>query len=144
MTTAARPTDIRIEALEYGYEDFLYRTPIKFGGVALDRCTLLNVHCTVRTASGRTARGFGSMPLGNVWSFPSRVLGSDQTLRAMSELAKRVREVTAGCTEAGHPIALPWAVEPESHKAPGEVSGGLNPPEPIPALCTLVVASPFD
>ena len=52
-----RPTDIRIEQVEFSYEDYLYRTPIKFGGVALDRVTLLNVTCLVR--HGRRACGAG-------------------------------------------------------------------------------------
>ena len=67
-----KSTDIRIDDVSYAYEDFRYRTPIKFGGVALDRVTLLNVEIAVRTRAGMTARGFGSMPMGNVWSFPSR------------------------------------------------------------------------
>src|SRR5947209_6500018 len=46
---APRPTDIRVRGVSYRTEDFLYRTPIKFGGVALDRATLLNVDCTVET-----------------------------------------------------------------------------------------------
>src|SRR5207248_1667403 len=58
--TIMKPTDIRIEDVTYSYEDFHYRTPIKFGGVALDRATILNANVTVRTASGKTARGFGS------------------------------------------------------------------------------------
>ena len=75
------------------YEDHLYRTPIKFGGIAVDRATLLNVECTVRTTGGRTARGVGSMPLGNVWSFPSKVLNfegkSGETLYgALDDLRK--------------------------------------------------------
>jgi L-alanine-DL-glutamate epimerase-like enolase superfamily enzyme len=144
MAPASRPTDIRIEALEYGYEDFLYRTPIKFGGVALDRCTLLNVHCTVRTAAGTSARGFGSMPLGNVWSFPSRVLTYDDTLRAMKALVERVAKITAGHREAGHPIDLTCALEPAYLDAAREVSRELGLAEPIPHLCTLVAASPFD
>ena len=139
-----RPTDIRIEDVSHSYEHYRYRTPIKFGGVAVDEVTLLNVGCAVSTRSGRTARGFGSMPLGNVWSFPSRVLGYAQTLNAMTELARRVRDVTAGCTESGHPIDLTWALEPSYHNAAREVSAELKLPEPIPALCTLVVASTFD
>ena len=43
-----KPTDIRIDDVRFAYEDFRYRTPIKFGGVALDRATLLNVDVTVR------------------------------------------------------------------------------------------------
>src|SRR5438477_11198438 len=99
-----KPTDIRIEDISFGYEDFLYRTPIKFGGTAVDRATLLNVECVVRTGDGRTARGFGSMPLGNVWAFPSRVLTYDDTLGAMKALAERVARITGDCKEAGHPI----------------------------------------
>src|SRR5260370_11039337 len=79
----SRATDGRIRAVEHRYQDFHYRTPIKFGGVAIDRATLLDVWCDVETAGGRRARGFGSMSLGNVWSFPSRVLSDEQTLAAM-------------------------------------------------------------
>jgi L-alanine-DL-glutamate epimerase-like enolase superfamily enzyme len=137
-------TAIRVADASLSYEDHLYRTPIKFGGTALDRVTLLNVECTVQNAAGRTARGFGSMPLGNVWSFPSRVLGYDGTLAAMKALAGRVRDLTAACTESGHPIDLTHALEPEYHKAAAEVTRQRALAEPIPPLCTLVVASPFD
>lgn len=139
-----RPTDIHIEEVTYSYEDFLYRTPIKFGGVAVDRATLLNVQCGVRTVGGGTARGFGSMPLGNVWSFPSRVLSYDTTLGAMKGLAERIAQITAGYRQAGHPIDLTWALEPAYLEAAAQVSRQLNLAEPIPKLCTLVVASAFD
>jgi hypothetical protein len=60
---AANSTDIRIEGLHYDYEDLVFRTPMKFGGLILNRSTLLNVHCEVRSIGGRTAKGLGSMPL---------------------------------------------------------------------------------
>lgn len=139
-----KPTDIRIEDVAHSYEDFLFRTPIKFGGIALDRVTLLNVECRVRTRDGKSACGFGSMPLGNVWSFPSRVLGYDTTLAAMKALAERICGITAGFAETGHPIDLTWALEPEYHRAADKVSRESRLAEPIPPLCTLVTASPFD
>jgi L-alanine-DL-glutamate epimerase-like enolase superfamily enzyme len=139
-----KPTDIRIEDVSHAFEDFSYRTPIKFGGVASDRMTLLNVTCRVRTRGGKSAAGFGSMPLGNVWSFPSRTLGYDQTLAAMKELAGRLAAVTRDCTEFGHPIDLNHALEPQYFAAADETTRQLALPEPIPRLCTLVVASPFD
>jgi hypothetical protein len=71
-----KSSDIRIDDVSFSYEDFHYRTPIKFGGTVVDRVTLLNVQVVVRTRAGKEARGFGSMPLGNVWSFPSRQLSS--------------------------------------------------------------------
>jgi L-alanine-DL-glutamate epimerase-like enolase superfamily enzyme len=139
-----KPTDVRIEALRHDFEDFRYRTPIKFGGTALDRVTLLNVQCEVSTAAGKKANGFGSMPLGNVWSFPSRVLTYDQTLTAMKTLAEEIGRISADYREPGHPIDLTWALEPVYFQAAEEVGRRLGLTEPIPKLCILVVASAFD
>ncbi|MGE3807146.1 MAG: enolase C-terminal domain-like protein [Gemmataceae bacterium] len=141
---AARSTDIRIKDISFAYEDFRYRTPIKFGGVALDRATILNVHAQVETAGGQQARGFGSMPLGNVWAFPSKVLKYDDTLKAMQALTEKLAALTAACTETGHPIDLNHTLEPEYLDGASQVTGTLALAEPIPKLCTLVVASAFD
>ncbi len=139
---ARTATDVRVRAMDIGYEDFLYRVPIKFGGRALDRVTLLNVTCVIETRSGKTAKGFGSMPLGNVWSWPARSLNYDQTIQAMKGLASRVGGLYKSHSEYGHPIDITTAVEPSYMKAAAELSREL--PEPIPALCTLVTASAFD
>jgi L-alanine-DL-glutamate epimerase-like enolase superfamily enzyme len=139
-----RPTDIRIESVSFDTEDHRYRSPIKFGGVALDRVTLLNVHVTVRTESGQSATGFGSMPLGNIWSFPSRTLSYDDTLGAMKALADQVARIFAESRNVGHPIDLFHALEPEFFHAAEVVTRERKLAEPIPKLCTLVVASPFD
>ncbi len=144
LRAARKPTDIRIREIRHSYEDFLYRTPIKFGGTVVDRVTLLNVDCVVATASGKTAKGFGSMPLGNVWSFPSRVLTYDQTLAAMKALAERIDKITGAYQEYGHPIDVNHALEPLYLKAAAEVDASLKLAERIPKLCTLTAASPFD
>jgi L-alanine-DL-glutamate epimerase-like enolase superfamily enzyme len=141
---SGKPTDIRIEEIRFDFEDFHYRMPIKFGGVAVDRVTILNVHTVVRTGSGKSARGFGSMPLGCTWSFPSKVLSYDDTLNAMKVLAERLAPITADFHEPGHPIDLNCALEPAYLRAADEVSRSLKLADPIPKLCTLVVASPFD
>jgi L-alanine-DL-glutamate epimerase-like enolase superfamily enzyme len=125
-------------------QDYTYRTPIKFGGMALDRVTLLNVNVTVSSADGKRATGFGSMPLGNVWSFPSRVLTYDQTLAAMKQVAERVADIMRKYDESGHPIDLTWAMESSFFRAAEQVGKELRLAGPIPKLCTLVAASPFD
>jgi L-alanine-DL-glutamate epimerase-like enolase superfamily enzyme len=135
-----KPTDIRIRDISIGYENFLYRTPIKFGGVALDRATILNVHCDVETLVGKRARGFGSMPLGNVWAWPTKALTYEQTLQAMQEFAGTTASVYAGCKVVGHPIDITHAVEPELLA----LKMRSAPPEPMPVLAKMVVASPFD
>jgi L-alanine-DL-glutamate epimerase-like enolase superfamily enzyme len=135
---------IQVVNLDHSYEDFSYRSPIKFGGVALDRVTLLNVECRVTDPSGRTANGFGSMPLGNVWSFPSRRLSYDDTLNAMKTLAQRIPTALLDAKLWGHPIVLAHTLEPHFEKIAAETARDLNLVEPIPRLCTMVVASAFD
>ncbi len=144
LSAAVKPTAIRIADVSFGYEDYLYRTPIKFGGIPLDRVTLLNVNCVVRASGGRTSKGFGSMPLGNIWSFPSRVMSYEVTLGAMKRLAERISKITASYKESGHPVDINVTLEPAYLEAAAEVSKELKLAEPIPKLCTLVTASPFD
>src|SRR5206468_9995514 len=126
IVRAGKPTDIRIEDVRYTYEDYIYRTPIKFGGSVLDRATIINVDCTVRTAGGKVSKGFGSMPMGNVWSFPSKTLAYETTLGAMKALAERISKITANYKETGHPVDINVAVEPEYLKAAGEVTRQLK------------------
>jgi len=84
------------------------------------------------------------MSLGNVWSFPSRVMSYETTLGAMKTLAGRIAGITAAYREPGHPIDINTALEPEYLKAAAAVSSELRLASPIPKLCTLVTASPFD
>ena len=144
LAKTGKPTDIRIEDVRISFEDIQYRAPYKFGGVAVDRATLLNVECTVRTRPGKVAKGFGSMPLGNVWAFPSRTMPYDITLNAMRQLASALGPLTAGYKDYGHPIEINTALEPEYLKTAASVGADLKLSVPIPKLCTLVTASAID
>jgi L-alanine-DL-glutamate epimerase-like enolase superfamily enzyme len=139
-----KSSDIRVKEARVGYEDFPYRTPYEFGGRSVDRVTLLDVHCTVETVSGHTAKGFGSMTMGNEWAFPTKTLSYDTTLDAMRQLAERIAKITADYKEPGHPIDINFALEPEYLRAAAEVTQAMKLGQPIPKLCTLVTASPFD
>ncbi len=143
-TSFGKTTDISIEELNFSYEEHLYRAPYKFGGVPVDRATIINVNVAVKDRNGKTAKGFGSMPLGNVWSFPSREMPYATTLEAMKTLAERIAKITSDYKEFGHPIDINFALEPEYLKAAAEVSKELKLAAPIPKLCTLVTASAFD
>lgn len=137
-------TDIRLRDVRFSFEDFKYRTPIKFGGVAVDRVTILNVEVDVETRGGKTKRGFGSMPLGNVWAYPSRNMGISETLAAMRAVTETVASVYRGHREFGHPIDITWGIEHEYISQANELGKKLNLADPIPVLTTLVCASPFD
>ncbi len=142
LVAAPRTTDIRIKEVRHSYENYMYRTPIKFGGTVLDRVTLINVDVVVALPNGKTQRGFGSMPLGNIWAYPSKTMSYDETLGAMKELADRIRKITADYNETAHPVDINHVLEPAYLKAAAEISKKLK--EPIPKLATLVVASAFD
>jgi len=139
-----KSSDIRVKDIRVSYEDFPYRTPYEFGGRSVDKVTLLDVHCTVETVSGRVAHGFGSMTMGNEWAFPSKTLSYDTTLDAMKRLAERVSKITADYNQPGHPVDINFALEPEYLRAAAEVTKEMHLPQPVPKLCTLVTASAFD
>jgi L-alanine-DL-glutamate epimerase-like enolase superfamily enzyme len=139
---ARRHTDIRIVEVTHAFQNFRYRAPYKFGGREVDRVTLLDVDCRVRTAAGREAWGFGSMTLGNAWSFPA--VPQDVGLPAMQALAGALAGLTGDCQEVGHPLDLFRVLEPAYLSAAARVSRERALPTPIPKLCTLVVASAFD
>jgi L-alanine-DL-glutamate epimerase-like enolase superfamily enzyme len=137
-------SDVSIRTVDYNFENFSYRAPMKFGGIAVDRVTLLHVNVTVRTRSGEECVGFGSMPMGNIWAFPSRVMTYDQTLCAMKELAGSVAELLARYPECSHPVDINHDLEPLYVEAAGRISRERQLAERIPKLAALVVASAFD
>jgi len=142
--STGKPTDVRIDDVTFAYEDYRYRTPLKFGGHLTDRITILNVKCAVSTRAGKSVHGFGSMPMGNVWSWPAKTLTYDQTLDAMKTLAAKLRDLTAAHRDYGHPIDLMWALDPQFLQAADDITRARSLAEPIPKLCTRVAISPFD
>jgi L-alanine-DL-glutamate epimerase-like enolase superfamily enzyme len=144
LLTAAPSTDARIEELQIGFEDYLYRAPYKFGGKEVDRVTLLNVRCRLGTKAGKSAEGAAVMSLGNVWSFPAPNIPYDTTLGAMKALAQKIAGITRSFTEYAHPLDVNHTLGPEYLKAAAETSREMKLALPIPKLCTLVTASPVD
>ena len=144
LSVSTKKTDVRIEHISHSYEEYVYRAPVKFAGAVMDRATLLTVKCTVHTAAGEIAKGFGSMPLNHIFSFPSKKMSYDTKLSAMKALAAQIAEVTGSYQEFAHPIDINWTLAPLYLKAAAEVSDRLHLAEPIPKLCTLVTASAFD
>ncbi|MCC9604003.1 hypothetical protein LOC67_25910 [Stieleria sp. JC731] len=139
-----KQTDIRITDVRISYENFDYRTVMKFGGVAVDKATVLNVHIDVVTRDGKQGQGFGSMPLSNIWAYPSKQLSYDETLGAMTKLAERFEAIAKAYSEFGHPVDLGVALEHQFLDCTNQLSTELQLADPIPKLAALVTASPFD
>ncbi len=137
-------SDVAIRSVDYNFENFVYRSPMKFGGIAVDRVTLLNVTITVQTRAGEECTGFGSMPLGNIWAFPSRVMTYDQTLGAMKQLAAGLAKILASYPDCAHPVDINHDLEPHYLDEAARISREEQLAEAIPKLATLVVSSAFD
>ena len=135
---------IQISHVDFDFETYAYRAPMKFGGMVVKQVTVLNVHCALSNANGTTAQGFGSMPMGNVWSFPSKCLSYEQTLEAMLRLVDQIAPLWRDFGEMLHPVQVGFAQESRVIESARRVTAELQLPEPIPALCALVASSPFD
>src|SRR3989339_2259394 len=106
-----KDTDVRIVSAGIDFEDYDYRAPMKFGGNIVRKVTVLNAHVTVENRAGKKAEGFGSMTLGNVWSWPSKTLGYDGTLAAMKLHAEKICSQLHNLREYGHPVELMSGIE---------------------------------
>jgi L-alanine-DL-glutamate epimerase-like enolase superfamily enzyme len=140
----SKSTDVRLLDLTSQTEHFDYRTPIKFGGRVLGDVVLLHVTAEVETRDGRRGRGFGSMPVGNIWAWPSRTLTADQTLAAMTALGEQLVRDANDYSGSGHPLEITHDLA-ESYQSTAEtVVAGAGLAEPMPKLAQLVAASPLE
>ncbi len=139
-----KATDIRVLDVSATTEQFDYRVPIKFGGRVLNDVTLLHVTARVETRDGRTGKGFGSMPMGNVWGWPSDVLSTDQTLAGMAEAGRRIARAANDYEGIGHPLEITHDLASLYSPIAEAVVRDLGLAQPMPRLAQLVAASPVE
>lgn len=137
-------SDIRIARIATTREQIEYRTPMKFGGRVVEGVTLFHVSVEVETRDGRRGCGLGSMPMGNVWAWPSSVVSADLSLAAMIALADRCAAAAESYSGFGHPLAITQDLCEEHAALAESVRAGLQLSEPIPRLAQLVAASPLE
>ena len=140
----SKPTDIRILETSCEFEPVPFRTPLKFGGRVMSETTLINVNVVVENRAGKHASGFGSMPVGNIWAWPSDSVSESQASQAMREFAEEVVGIANSFMEYGHPLDIVYQISAEYAHLGTRLSERLGLAEPMPELAQLVSASPFD
>jgi len=140
----SKPTDVRLLQATAETERFAYRTPIKFGGRVVTDVVLAHVAVDVVTRDDRRGRGFGSMPMGNVWAWPSQKVPGESALQAMVTLAQRLVREAAGYQDYGHPLEITQALSQGYQPAADAVVREAGLAEPMPRLAQLVAASPLE
>src|ERR1700730_5910426 len=101
-----KPTDIQICEASWRTQYLKYRAPAKFGVRTVTDVVLLDVAVEVETRDGRRGRGTGSMPMGNIWAWPSQKLSTEQTLAAMIEFGRRMGAHAGDSRGIGHPLEI--------------------------------------
>jgi L-alanine-DL-glutamate epimerase-like enolase superfamily enzyme len=139
-----KTTDIRLLEATVQAERFAYRAPIKFGGRVVTDVILLHVAAEVETRDGRRGRGLGSMPMGNVWAWPSQKVPADAALAAMIALGERLVREAGDRRGAGHPLEITHELSRGHQAAADAVTGSAGLAEPMPRLAQLVAASPLE
>jgi len=140
----SKATDIHLLQVSSQTEEFAYRAPIKFGGRVVTDVVLLHVTVDVETRDGRRGRGFGSMPMGNVWAWPSQNVSVDASLKAMVELGRRLASGANDCQTVGHPLEITHELAQGYQPAADAVTAAADLGEPMPRLAQLVAASPLE
>lgn len=139
-----KPTDIRIEEITLATESLPFRAPLKFGGRVVLDTDILNVTVRASNRLGKSAVGQGSMPLGNVWSWPSPVVDTALTAESVRRFAAKLAKLAQERKEFSHPLDHVHALSAEYRRLGDEVSRELATAEPMPMLAILVAASPID
>jgi L-alanine-DL-glutamate epimerase-like enolase superfamily enzyme len=139
-----KSTDVRLLQVVTSTQQHAYRAPIKFGGRVVTDVTLLDVGVEVETRDGRRGWGFGSMPMGNAWGWPSKKLSGDQTLAAMVALGQRLAREANEYRGVGHPLEITHDLATCYQPLADEVTQAAALTDPMPRLAQLVAASPLE
>lgn len=140
----SKATDIRIVDATCSFEPVKFRTPLKFGGRIMDSSELINIEVKIETRGGKHAFGQGSMPIGQIWAWPSNVVTPEQAGNAMKQLAREVTEMIIEYPDFDHPIDIIYRISAEYAHLGKKISQQLKLPEIMPPLAELVAASPLD
>jgi len=139
-----KPTDVTVKEVKVSFEPVQYRTPLKFGGRVVSSSFLINADVTVEARNGKHATGHGSMPVGNVWAWPSATLEPDQAEKLMKAYAEEVVELFNSYPDYGHPLEIEFDVSSEYDHQAHRIAEGAGVNESLPPLAQLVAASPID
>jgi len=137
-------TDIKPVEIACYFTDEVPRTPLKFGGVVMDRSKYCHVRAVVENRRGRRAAGWGAIFLSDVWAWPSAAVAHEQRESLMVELIRAWCRRVGEFDEFAHPIDVFWDLEPELVPLSNHLCDQRELPERMPRLGALVCASPID
>lgn len=140
----SKPTDISLREVTASTEHINFRVPIKFGGRVMNEFTLVNVTVEAETRQGQRGRGFGSMPMANVWAWPSDKVPGEKAQAAMIDLGRQLANDANQYADIGHPLEITHDLSRSYESAAEGITRAAGLTERMPRLAQLVAASPLE
>jgi len=137
----AKSTDIQLLETTGSTEYIAYRAD-KVRRTGCHRCGAAERLLPGANPRWTQRRGLRSMPMGNVWAWPSNTVPTETTLSAMVEFGKRFVAEANGYRGWGHPLEITHELSAAMARIAADVHTALALAEPMPKLAQLVAASP--
>jgi L-alanine-DL-glutamate epimerase-like enolase superfamily enzyme len=132
---------MRLKVQSVEIQDAPFRAPFKFGAAIVTELRVPHVSVELTTGTG-TATGVGAMPLANAWSYPGPEYG--RTLATMELLLDAIHKRLADIELPDDPFEVSAIIRGIAIDEAGVLNREATLESPIPDLCSLVTASPFD
>jgi len=137
-------TDIRVLEIEPIFKKEKLYTPLKFGNGVVEENTSLKVRVKVENGFGKVAQGWGNILLSDLWAYPDPLISHEKKDEVMREISRRFCRFIGDSKIFAHPLDFYFEVEEEFFRISQQVRKDLKLTREIPALATLVCASPID
>jgi hypothetical protein len=141
---STRKSDIAVEELEIILEPQTARTPLKFGGVVVEKLPFCKIRATVENGCHEIAEGWGGIFMMDQWGWPDPAVSHEDKQRVMERvLDAYVHLVT---THAGmfHPINLFMELEEDLARINTRICREEGVASEQPFLSALVCVSAVD
>ena len=141
-----RALGIRVEGLSLRFLPYPFREVLRFGRESLEGCECARARVLVEGADGELTEGWGEVPLGATWAWPSGLDVADR-LDALRGFCVNLAEAWSSFDLAGHALVIGHAflrdVLPARWAALNAERRRLGAEE-MPWLAALLCAAPFD
>ncbi len=141
----ALATDIRVIEANTEHRSFRFRTPLELSTGKITEISQVRAAVRVADRGGRSAAGYGTIFLGDLWAWPSGRVHSPQRVAAMQALCDLLATGLPTVAEYAHPMQVGTALLGDYlHRCSAEVTRARSLPEPISHLAAAVCLSPLD
>ena len=137
-------TDIRVKEVELHQVACPLRVPLKFGAVVVSDLALLVARVVVENKAGKAADGWGAMPAGTSWAWPTAKSKDAAKVRAMIEIERAYGDKATDYNRFAHPIEIFMETEATLPGIAEAACKEMTPGEVMPLLGALNAISPID